>query len=281
MDITAPVPRPASENTFVNLSTGGGSHHHRKGVSDPFSNGEKSLRASPVLMDPNYYMHDRTPRGSYDPMLMSSPAPFDHSHYKPKTLNGNPTVLGLWAFATVTSFKAAFNLFLPEGSNHIIFPTALLFGGIAQFFAGLLEFVAGGTYPAVLFISYGALWIGNGLMMHPHTSAVLSVYSEDAELAQAQAIYHYIWAIYTAFHVALSFKIKGGNCVNSWNLTFVFLTLFLEGIFYTTSNITVLRVSGFTAFMAAIGAYYGGLVDILKEQGVSLNTFKFKWVPQD
>ena len=65
----------------------------------------------------------------------ASPLVNGQSDRRPLTM-GNPAVLGLWSFAMVTILLGAYNLFLPHKPNHIIFPTALLFGGIAQYIAG-------------------------------------------------------------------------------------------------------------------------------------------------
>lgn len=53
-----------------------------------------------------------------------------------KRTMGNPSILGLWSFGMVTILLGTYNLFLPTTSNHIIFPSAFMFGGLAQYIAG-------------------------------------------------------------------------------------------------------------------------------------------------
>lgn len=170
---------------------------------------------------------------------------------------------GLWSFATVTTLLGCFNLFLPWKSNHVIYPTALLFGGIAQYIAGFLDLFYGGTFSGTILVSYGAFWAGQGMMMLPTASAVLDDYSNEADVAQANSLYNFIWAFYTLMLLGISFRITTGNFILSWYATdasrscflftflflcrclfWVFLTLLFDAIFYLTQNQPLMRASG-------------------------------------
>lgn len=107
-----------------------------------------------------------------------------------------------------------------------------------------LDLFYGGTYTSAIFISYGAFWTGAGLLMLPTGTAILQAYASEADLARANAIYHFFWAFYTLMHVGISLKIKNGSFMFTWCLTFVFLTLFLTAISLITDTVAVLRVSG-------------------------------------
>lgn len=44
------------------------------------------------------------------------------------------------------------------------------------------------------------------------------------------------------------------------------------------TNITgILRFSGVSAYLAGLGAYYVGLADLMREQGVRMWVGKYKW----
>ncbi|KAI7847657.1 GPR1/FUN34/yaaH family-domain-containing protein [Circinella umbellata] len=206
----------------------------------------------------------------------ASPLVNGQSDRRPLTM-GNPAVLGLWSFAMVTNLLAAYNLFLPHKPNHIIFPTALLFGGIAQYLAGFLDLFYGGTFSGTILVSYGAFWAGSGMMMLPSAASTLDSYETAWDLAQANAIYHFFWAFYTVMLLGISIKIKSGTFILSWCLFWVFVTLLLSAIYYITDVSAVLRVSGVSAFFAALGAYYSGIAAVMEEQKVKLPVGKYRW----
>ncbi|KAJ8663142.1 hypothetical protein O0I10_001319 [Lichtheimia ornata] len=196
----------------------------------------------------------------------ASPVVFGQGQRRPLSM-GNPAVLGLWSFATVTLLLGTFSLFLPHKSNSIIFPTALLFGGIAQTIAGFFDLFYGGTFSSTILISYGCFWIGNGLMMLPSIQAPLTAtYASEDDIAQANAIFHFIWAIYTLMVTAVSLRFKHGTFILTWCLAWVFCTLFLTGMYYAIGSQAILRTSGICAYMAAIGAYYSGCAAVFEEQ---------------
>jgi succinate-acetate transporter protein len=147
------------------------------------------------------------------------------------------------------------------------------------YYFSFLDLFYGGTYTSAIFISYGAFWAGSGLLMLPPGNSILEAYASEADLARANAIYHFIWAFYTLMHVGISLKIKSGSFMFTWCLTFVFLTLFLTGISLITDTEVVLRVSGVTAYCAGLGAYYNGIAAVFEEQGVKLWVGTYKWVP--
>ncbi|KAJ8656763.1 hypothetical protein O0I10_007611 [Lichtheimia ornata] len=206
----------------------------------------------------------------------ASPAVLAQGDRRPLSM-GNPGVLGLWSFATVTILLGVYNLFLPHKSNHIIYPTAMLFGGLAQYIAGFMDLFYGGTFSGTILVSYGAFWAGSGMMMLPTVEPLLEVYQTEWDLAQANAIYHFMWAFYTLMLMCISLKIRNGTFTLTWCLFWVFITLFLTAIYYVTNVQPVLRVSGVTAFLAAIGAYYMGCAAVFEEQKSKWWVGKYKW----
>src|SRR5699024_1324309 len=71
----------------------------------------------------------------------------------------NPAPLGLTGFATTTWLLSMINAhwFGPDAYGAVLV-MALVYGGIAQFMAGLMEFATGNTFAFVAFCSYGAFW---------------------------------------------------------------------------------------------------------------------------
>src|ERR1035438_9964468 len=73
----------------------------------------------------------------------------------------DPGPLGLAAFAMTTFCLSVSNAgWWHGGGASAAFALALIYGGTAQFAAGMWEFVRKNTFGALAFTSYGAFWIG-------------------------------------------------------------------------------------------------------------------------
>lgn len=70
----------------------------------------------------------------------------------------NPAPLGLGAFALTTILLNIHNAGFFE-LNVMIMAMGIFYGGIAQLFAGVMEFKHGNTFGTVAFISYGSFWL--------------------------------------------------------------------------------------------------------------------------
>ncbi|CAO3618561.1 unnamed protein product [Cunninghamella blakesleeana] len=190
----------------------------------------------------------------------------NHIHNRtPNPIRGNAGVLALLSFSVVTFLLGCYNLFLPNTPKNYILPSAILFGGLSQMISGFFCIINGITFSGILFVSYGSFWCGTGLMMIPAVHSALGALTED-EVAVGDGIYHFIWAFYTLFHIGVSFKIKNGTFMSSWNLIFVFFTLLFEGIAAVSGVVILTRISGATAFLAAGGAMYTAYGELMEEQ---------------
>lgn len=75
---------------------------------------------------------------------------------------GNPAVVGLAGFGLTTFLLQIHNLGL-LGLGYVL-AMGIIFGGLAQFIAGLLEQKTGNNFGFAAFTSYGAFWIGLGII---------------------------------------------------------------------------------------------------------------------
>jgi succinate-acetate transporter protein len=171
---------------------------------------------------------------------------------------------------------ALHKLILPTRSGNLMFPVALFFGGIVQFLAGILILFNGDSFNGSVFVTYGSYWIGAGTMMVPNVGALFDVYDLANERNLTAAIYMFMWAAFALMITLISVRIKGGSLLGTWCLFFVFLNLFLEGIYDMTLNSAMMRASGVACAMACLGGYYSGIVDLFAEQGSVLWCGKYK-----
>jgi len=82
------------------------------------------------------------------------------SQTKSQPTFGNPAAVGLGAFGATTILLQFHNLGL-IGTGAVMW-LAFIFGGLAQFIAGLQEFRTGNSFGSAAFVTYGAFWIALG-----------------------------------------------------------------------------------------------------------------------
>jgi uncharacterized protein len=71
----------------------------------------------------------------------------------------NPAPLGLVGFGLTTVVLSLINAgVLPKDALPAVVPLAFAFGGLAQIFAGFMEFKNGNTFGTVAFTAYGLFW---------------------------------------------------------------------------------------------------------------------------
>ena len=70
----------------------------------------------------------------------------------------NPTILGLLGFGMTTVLFSLCNLDILE-KDSVVMTMALLYGGVAQAIAGLMEYKRGKAFSSTAFTSFGMLWI--------------------------------------------------------------------------------------------------------------------------
>ena len=73
---------------------------------------------------------------------------------------GNSGPLALAGFATTTFMLSMVNAnIIPAAVTPVVFAVALMFGGLAQLIAGVIQLRVGNTFGGVLFTGFGAFWL--------------------------------------------------------------------------------------------------------------------------
>src|SRR5579864_9452551 len=76
----------------------------------------------------------------------------------------DPAPLGLAGFALTTVLLSAVNAGKIGTGGAVFVGMALFYGGLGQFMAGMWEFRRNNTFGATAFSSYGAFWMGVGIL---------------------------------------------------------------------------------------------------------------------
>lgn len=139
--------------------------------------------------------------------------------------------------------------------NTMILGMGLMFGGLAQLLAGVLEWKRGNLFPFIAFASYGCFWISFILIFSWPTSV-----KPDGV---ALGCYTLIWGVFPfGMWVATLKKAP-------WALSILFMTVwvlfFLLAIHFFSENPDVLKVAGVEGIICGLLAIYIAFVELLNE----------------
>ena len=182
----------------------------------------------------------------------------------------DPAPLGLAAFALTTFVFSLVNAGIiqqgPDPSQQIVnlfLPLALIYGGLAQFVAGILEFRTGNTFGVTGFGSFGAFWIALGVMNLMARQGIIA----ETRLAEAQGWFFLGWAIFTAIMLIAAFGLNVGLIVTFalLLLTFILLTIGdLQGGHEGPGRPWVIA-GGYVGIITALAAWYVAAADVIND----------------
>ncbi len=168
----------------------------------------------------------------------------------------NPAPLGLMGFGMTTVLLNIHNVgFFPISS--MILVMGIFYGGMAQIFAGIMEFKKGNTFGTTAFTSYGLFWISLvALLIFPKIG--WSTSTPSAFLAW----YLFLWGLFTFFMWLGTF---GTNKA----LQFVFLSLtilfWLLAIKDWTGSEIIGKIAGWEGIICGFSAIYLAMAQVLNE----------------
>ena len=171
----------------------------------------------------------------------------------------DPAPLGLAAFALTTFAFSIANAGLvgEEAINHFI-PLALIYGGLAQFVAGMWEFRNQNTFASTGFTSYGAFWIALGIL--EIFARQLGIAEEQVPVALAWTFT--AWAIFTLYMWIGSW---GVNAALGIVFTLLLATFILLAATEFTQSMGLRQIAGWVGIVTAISAWYVSAADVLND----------------
>jgi succinate-acetate transporter protein len=167
----------------------------------------------------------------------------------------DPGPLGLAGFAMTTFCLSVSNAgWWHGGGAAAALALALVYGGIAQFAAGMWEFVRRNTFGALAFTSYGAFWIGFYVL--------LKIPAIPAG-TDTVAIYLLAWTIFTLYMTVAAAK-------TSTAVFLVFLVLTVTFIFLTIGNwgaghTEMVKIGGYLGVLTALLAWYASAAGVIND----------------
>ncbi|TDN59546.1 acetate uptake transporter [Scandinavium goeteborgense] len=169
----------------------------------------------------------------------------------------NPAPLGLMGFGMTTILLNLANSGLFQFDTAIL-AMGIFYGGLAQIFAGLLEFKKGNTFGLTAFTSYGSFWLTLvAILIMPKMGL--------AEPANAHFLGMYLglWGVFTLF---MFFGTLNGPRMQQ----FVFLSLTvlfaLLAIGHLADNEGIVKIAGYVGLVCGASAIWLAMGEVLNEK---------------
>jgi len=168
----------------------------------------------------------------------------------------NPAPLGLIGFGMTTVLLNLHNAGF-YGLDSMILAMGIVYGGLAQVFAGIIEFKKGNTFGATAFTSYGLFWLSLATLKLLPSSGLWTEATADA-----MAAYFFMWGLFT-------FVMFFGTLKTNRALQFVFMSLamlfFLLTIKELTGEESIGMLAGYEGVICGFSAVYLALAEIINE----------------
>lgn len=169
----------------------------------------------------------------------------------------NPAPLGLLGFGMTTVLLNLHNAgFYPL--NIMILAMGLVYGGLAQVIAGIMEFRRGNTFGTVAFSSYGLFWWSLVLLFLLPQIKIWDVSANST----AMAAYFFMWGLFT-------FLMFFGTLKTNRALQFVFMSLAVLFFLLTAKELTESTVlgiiTGYEGIICGLSAFYLAIAEVLNE----------------
>jgi uncharacterized protein len=177
---------------------------------------------------------------------------------------GNSAPLALAGFG-ITSFMLAMiyiNAF-PVAATPVVFAVALMFGGLAQFIAGIIQLRLGNVFGGMLFAGFGAFWLSLWAFAEFFAKSV-----PVTQVGHTEALFLFGFGIFAAVMFLASFRT---SVVVVTALALLTATLFVVGAALYTASLGViagiassgvLKTGGWMATVLAAFAIYLALAEV-------------------
>jgi len=173
-----------------------------------------------------------------------------------KDITANPAPLGLMGFGMTTVLLNLHNAGL-FALGTMILAMGIFYGGMAQIFAGMMEWKKGNTFGTTAFTSYGLFWLTLvGLIVFP------AMGWGEAPETSAMVAYLMMWGIFTGVMFIGTLKANGALMFVFASLTLLF---FLLAIADQTGSETIEHLAGYEGIICGFSAIYAALAQVLNE----------------
>ena len=173
-----------------------------------------------------------------------------------KDTTANPAPLGLLGFGMTTVLLNLHNAGF-YNLDSMILAMGIFYGGMAQVFAGIMEWKKGNTFGTTAFTSYGLFWLSLvALLILPRLEWI------DPPETAAMTAYFFTWGIFTAVMFIATLKLNRALQFVFFSLALLFFLLALSEILYSP---VLKTIAGYEGIVCGLSAVYAGLAQVLNE----------------
>jgi succinate-acetate transporter protein len=186
----------------------------------------------------------------------SATAEFNGALPRATTLDwGNSAPLALLAFAVTTFMLSMVNAnAISAGVQPVVFGVALMFGGLTQLIAGIIQLRTGNTFSGVLFAGFGAFWMSLFAIAQWFLKSV-----PPLQVGHALGLFLYAFGIFVVVMLAASLRT---NAVVVLALAILVLTFFFLAAGNYGAHTTLIHWGGYFGLAAAACAFYLALAEL-------------------
>ncbi len=176
---------------------------------------------------------------------------------------GNSAPLALLAFAVTTFMLSMVNAdAIAKGVEPVVFPVALMFGGLTQLIAGLIQLRTGNMFAGVLFSGFGAFWMSLFGLVQWFLKEIPA-----AQVGHAFGLFLYAFGIFIVIMFATSLRTNAVVVVALGILIVAIFALAAGNYGATPKELaghgnTLIHWGGYTGLAAAACAFYLALAEL-------------------
>jgi succinate-acetate transporter protein len=168
---------------------------------------------------------------------------------------GNSAPLALFAFAVTTFMLSMVNAnWVAKGVEPVVFGVALMFGGLTQLIAGIIQLRTGKTFAGVLFSGFGAFWLSLFAIAQWFLKAV-----PPALVGHALGLFLYGFGIFIAIMFLVSWRT---NAIVVLALGILVPTVFFLAAGNYGAHTTLIHWGGYLGLAAAACAFYLAMAEL-------------------
>lgn len=152
------------------------------------------------------------------------------------------------------------------GPDQAIFGLAVFFGGIAQLFAGIMEFRVGNTFGCTLHTSYSGFWLAFAMFQVPELGIKAAYKGDDRAYSFALGVFLISWCFLTVIFFIGALRTNITILLVLGFLALAFLFLSLANFLSTTHPVAAMRINktgGAFSVICAVLAFYAGSAGIM------------------
>lgn len=169
--------------------------------------------------------------------------------------SANPAPLGMMGFGVTTLLLNLQHAGLVAPGSPAL-AVGIAAGGLAQLFAGVMEWRKKNTFGTVAFVGYGLFWLSLvALILAPRLGL------GDADRS-GMAAYLFVWGLFTVVMSIATLRMSRAVMGVFFSLTILF---FLLAFADATGSATLQRVAGIEGIVCGLGAVYVGAAQVLNE----------------